>query len=91
MDSGTQQSIRAGQATPRLQKLLGDILTNSYELVASGGKVRGDKFLSGLMKINKLKVSEMKDVLEVRHTTQWLCAWLVTFQPWVPNSYSKVE
>lgn len=44
----------------------GNILTNSYALVASGGKVRGDKSFPGLMKINKLKVSEMKDVLAVR-------------------------
>lgn len=40
--------------------------SNSYELVASGGKVGGDKSLPGFMKINKLKVSEMKDVLAVR-------------------------
>lgn len=66
MDSGIQQSIKEGQATPRLQKLSGDILTNSCALVASGGKVKGDKSLPGLMKINKLKVSEMKDVLAVR-------------------------
>lgn len=79
MDSGTQQSIRAGQATPRLQKLSGDILNNSCALVASGRKAREDKSLPGFMKLNKFEVSEMKDVLAVR------CQPL-EFQPCMRNS-----
>lgn len=79
MDSGTQQNIRVGQATPRLQKLSGDIVTNSYALVASGGPVRRDKAPLGLMKISELNMSEMQGVLAVR-------CWALELQSSTHNS-----
>lgn len=52
MDFGTQENIRAGQATPGLQKLSGDVLANSFWCECDA-----DKASPGFMRTSMLRVS----------------------------------